>query len=401
MKLLQKTGLILFIVGLCIFITLPFLGTYSMNESMVRGQTKTEHEEIMSQILVPMYGEIYTSSFSYLAAFGQNFDGYNQLLKNQSLWDKVIWDDYSFVLAKAAVESPVRSNPWIYLFLSIGLAVLGGLLYVIPSHVGESYGVKNNGIFHSSIKGKGLLGLLTGSFLILFYVVLYWFPAYLVNLVWMVDPISQALSGNGASQWFLYGSIYTFAILVMGIRMFRKYRGNRYQQLRTGSLMFFQTAFAFLIPEILVLLNQPYFDFKNIWPLDYDFFYDYQIDIFLSSGGVGMFMLIWGILLIVFGVPVFTYFFGKRWYCSWVCGCGGLAETLGDPFRQLSDKSIKAWKYERVIIHGVLVLSVVMTVVTIANYFSGFSFYGQSRVVSVWMSTSSVFGDGSAIQVKI
>lgn len=377
MKLLQKTGLILFIVGLCIFITLPFLGTYSMNESMVWGQTKTEHEEIMSQILVPMYGEIYTSSFSYLTAFGQNFDGYNQLLKNQSLWDKVIWDDYSFVLAKAAVESPVRSNPWIYLFLSIGLAVLGGLLYVIPSHVGESFGVKNNGIFHSSIKGKGLLGLLTGSFLILFYVVLYWFPAYLVNLVWMVDPISQALSGNGASQWFLYGSIYTLAILVMGIRMFRKYRGNRYQQLRTGSLMFFQTAFAFLIPEILVLLNQPYFDFKNIWPLDYDFFYDYQIDIFLSSGGVGMFMLIWGILLIVFGVPVFTYFFGKRWYCSWVCGCGGLAETLGDPFRQLSDKSIKAWKYERVIIHGVLVLSVVMTVVTIANYFSGFSFLGS------------------------
>ena len=193
--------------------------------------------------------------------------------------------------------------------------------------------------------------MLTGSFLILFYVVLYWFPAYLVNQVWMVEPISRLLSGGSASQWFLYGLIYTLAILVMGVRMFRKYRGNRYQQLRTASVMFFQTAFAFLIPEILVLLNQPYFDFKNIWPLDYDFFYDYQIATFISGGGVGMFMLIWGILLIIVGVPVFTYFFGKRWYCSWVCGCGGLAETVGDPFRQLSDKSVKAWKYERVIIH--------------------------------------------------
>ena len=104
----------------------------------------------------------------------------------------------------------------------------------------------------------------------------------------------------------------------MGIRMFSKYAGNRYQQLRTASVMFFQTAFAFLIPEVLVRLNQPYFDFKNIWPLDYDFFFDYQLSTFLSSGGLGLFMLVWGCLLIVVAVPVFTYFFGKRWYCSGV-----------------------------------------------------------------------------------
>jgi polyferredoxin len=34
--------------------------------------------------------------------------------------------------------------------------------------------------------------------------------------------------------------------------------------------------------------------------------------------------------------PILTYFYGKRWYCSWVCGCGGLAETAGDSFRHLS-----------------------------------------------------------------
>jgi ferredoxin-type protein NapH len=156
-----------------------------------------------------------------------------------------------------------------------------------------------------------------------------------------------------------------------------KYRDNKYQQLRTASVVFFQTAFAFLIPEVLVLLNKPYFDFKNIWPLDYDFFYDYQIDTFISSGGLGLFMLIWGILLIVLGVPVFTYFYGKRWYCSWVCGCGGLAETVGDGFRHLSDKSLKAWQWERWMIHGVLALAVIMTGLTIVNYFSSFSLLGQ------------------------
>jgi polyferredoxin len=74
---------------------------------------------------------------------------------------------------------------------------------------------------------------------------------------------------------------------------------------------------------------------------------------------------------------VLTYFYGKRWYCSWVCGCGGLAETVGDSFRHLSDKSLKAWKWERWTIHGVLALAVFMTTLTLVNYFSGFKVLGD------------------------
>ncbi len=378
MKVIQKLGVVLFLIGLGMFIFIPFQGTYQIDEELVKENTKEEHQERMIEILDPMYGEEYSSNFEFLSSFSSNFNSYNDDKKDQSLWDEVIWDDYSFPIAIAAVDSPVREKPWLYLMLSIGLAIIGGLLYNLPKHRDEPEGIKNNGIYHSSMKARGWLGMLTGSFLIIFYIVLYWFPAYLVNLVWMVNPLSELLSGNPASQWFLYGLIYTLAIAVMGIRMFRKYKGNKYQQLRTASVMFFQTAFAFLIPEILVLLNQPYFDFKNIWPLDYDFFYDYQISAFLSAGGVGMFMLIWGILLIIIAVPLFTYFYGKRWYCSWVCGCGGLAETLGDPYRQLSDKSLKAWTVERIMVHSVLVLAVVMTALTIANYFSGFSLLGTA-----------------------
>jgi hypothetical protein len=43
-------------------------------------------------------------------------------------------------------------------------------------------------------------------------------------------------------------------------------------------------------------------------------------------------MLIFGIALIS-SSPYSNLFYGKRWYCSWVCGCGGLAETAGDSFR--------------------------------------------------------------------
>jgi len=89
-----------------------------------------------------------------------------------------------------------------------------------------------------------------------------------------------------------------------------------------------------------------------------------------NSGGIGLFILVWGIVLTLVIVPLMVYFFGKRGYCSWVCGCGGLAETLGDPYRQLSDKSLKAWKFERWIVHGVLVFAIVMTGVTLYTFFT-------------------------------
>jgi len=159
---------------------------------------------------------------------------------------------------------------------------------------------------------------------------------------------------------------------VMGIRMFIKYRHSKYQIIRTCSVLFFQIALAFLLPEILLRLNKPYYDFKNIWPLNYSFFESYNLQTLIeNSGALGMFMLVWGIALVVIAVPVFVYFFGKRWYCSWVCGCGGLAETLGDPYRQLSDKSLKAWQIERWTIHSVLVFAVVMTIATLYGYISG------------------------------
>jgi polyferredoxin len=177
--------------------------------------------------------------------------------------------------------------------------------------------------------------------------------------------------GQNASQWFVYGTLYTLVILALGVKFMYKYRHNRYQLVRTVSVMFFQLGFAFLIPEILAGLNSalPYNDFKNMWPLNYYFFYDYNLKALTSTGALGLFMLIFGVLMIFIISPVLTYFYGKRWYCSWVCGCGGLAETAGDSFRHLSDKSLNAWKLERWLIHLVLVFVVLMTIGVLYSFF--------------------------------
>ncbi|MFQ5448522.1 MAG: 4Fe-4S binding protein, partial [Saprospiraceae bacterium] len=288
-------------------------------------------------------------------------------------WNKVL-QDYKvktsrLVVARASASGFLPGNVWLVFCLSILLGIIGALMYILPK-MRHLPGIKNNHIFYSKLHHRGWLGILLGSYLIGFYILLYFFPEYLVSWIILMDPVSHALNGGLASQWFLYGFLYTVAILVMGVRMMVKYRHNRYQLVRTGSVMFFQTAFAFLIPQVLALLNKPAPDLKSIWPLDYSFFFEYRLDELIQSGGLGIFMLVWGIALFIIGVPVFTWLFGKRWYCSWVCGCGGLAETLGDPFRQLSSKKLKAWKIERWLIHAVLVFAVVMTVAVLGTYFT-------------------------------
>ncbi|MEO1083733.1 MAG: efflux RND transporter permease subunit, partial [Acidobacteriota bacterium] len=255
---------------------------------------------------------------------------------------------------------------------SVGLAMLGGLVYALPRIWLEPAGIKNNGIFHSSAQNRGWIGIGVGVFLIGFYVVLYFHPAVIADWIRLGDPLSKLMRGTLADQWFFYGMLYTAAVLTMGVRMAVNYRHSRYQLVRTASVSFFQLGFAFLIPALMVLINKPElgYDLKNAWPLDYSAFFDYRIDGYKQHGAFGWVMLFWTIALSTLVVPALAFFFGKRWYCSWVCGCGGLAETLGDPYRHLSDKSLKAWRIERWLIHGVLVFAVVMTGIVVWDLFT-------------------------------
>ena len=320
-----------------------------------------------------------TSSESHQANIAQWQKEGNQDDKINKEWGKVIWvkwnkvhKDFTYPLLKATINSPVKDNQALYLFLTFGLAIIGGLIFILPDYklLGPP-GIKNNALFQHAATNRGWIGIIAFIFFVTFYFLLYFFPDFIINPILTTNPVSLALSGNPASQWFMYGFIYCSVMTVFAIKMFIKYRHNKYQLIRTTVVWFFQIAFAFLIPEILVRFNQPWFDFKNAWPLNYTFFFDWNLTSLLENGTLGLFMLVWGIVLTVIVVPVMVYFFGKRWYCSWVCGCGGLAETLGDPYRHLSDKSLKAWKFERYIIHGVLLFATVMTGATLYTYFSG------------------------------
>ncbi len=376
---LRVAGLVLFLIGFAGFVSTLFLADYQLTSDKLQslfdqGRIYGHHQETVRAELSPLLDRRYDTVFTFLDDVERKLTEVNETFVASGQGGSQIWDydkgQYKYHLAKAAAIGPAADNTRLFFVLSLIVAPLGALLYFLPRLGLKPAGIHNDGVYHSSAKSRGWVGISFGVFLIGFYILLYFFPAYIANWIRLGDPISEALRNKPADQWFFYGLLYTFCVVVMGVRMLVHYRHSRYHVIRTLSVMFFQLGFAFLIPAILEALNKPYFDFKNAWPLNYSFFYSYNLDTYLSSP-FGMFLLLWGIGLSFLLVPLFAFFFGKRWYCSWVCGCGGLAETLGDPFRQLSDKSLKAWKVERWLVHAVLVFAVVMTAIVLANYITG------------------------------
>ena len=410
MRIIKYSGLLIFLVGLAIFTGSIFTGSFNFTEQEFdtfvaeKGyQSDIFKKELSNAIVTEESLNIFEFSKRVRAAVAKNNAHYDALIAKYNAeknWKKKGAQyqykisgkphSISFEIAKKAGSGFVKENAGLIWFLTFGLAIIGALLFMLPNLVllGKP-GIKNDHIYQNSATNRGFIAWLVLVYLVVFYLVLYFMADYVVNWTFILDPISKALNGSEASQWFVYGFLYCTVMLTMGVRMFIKYRHNKYQIVRTISVLFFQIVFAFLIPEIMASLGKPGYDFKNAFPLDYDFFFEWNLKNLTESGGIGIFILVWGIVLTLVIVPVMVYFFGKRWYCSWVCGCGGLAETLGDPYRQHSDKSLKAWKLERWLIHTVLVFSLVMTLVTLYCYFSGdSSFLG---IKSQWIKDTYSF----------
>ncbi len=196
----------------------------------------------------------------------------------------------------------------------------------------------------------------------LFYVCVYWFPGVLDVLVRPLDGSSQMLRGRVADQWFLYGTLYTLAVLIMGVRMLRRDGHERYHRYRTLVLMSVQLIAAYILPSMLARSGRGEFYFSYFWPLKPEVMFPSSMTQMMSSpDALTAFMSWWSLALLVIATPLLTYLYGKRWYCSWVCGCGALAETAGDSFRHLSSSSDRSWKLERMIIYPVFVIITVIT----------------------------------------
>lgn len=286
-------------------------------------------------------------------------------------------------LVVLAFDGP-GNGTWAGFLASFGLVAVGGSAAFWLSSRDRTPGVENDGVWYRGLLARGAAGWIAGIAMTGFYVLVYWFPAPLgaraegnAGLVRAVDPLARLLTGEPAGPWFLYGTLYTLAIGVFGVRMWMKYRHNRYHQIRTASVFLCQLGFAFVLPNLLARFQGTYYELNGVWPLKFDYLWPEKVGEFWDSGAFGVFLIGFGLTMTFVATPILTYFYGKRWYCSWVCGCGGLAETLGDPWRQLSDKSPRAWRIERWSIHSVLVLVVAVTLVLWLEAATGAGFLGS------------------------
>jgi polyferredoxin len=394
LKIIKQAGLIVFLIGLSIFIASIFTGSFNITQTELDSyisekgfKSEIIKEELSKAIVTDKSLNVFQFSSRVRGAFKTSNSHYDALIakynseknwteKGKQYQYKISGKPHSlsYALAKKSGKGFIKENQGLAWFLTFGLGIIGALMFIVPNVIilGPP-GIKNDGVFLEAATNRGWIGWFAFIFLVTFYILLYFKPDLIVNWVYLVDPISVFISKNAASQWFLYGFLYCVVMTVMAVRMYIKYRHNKYQILRTTSVLFFQIVFAFLIPEILVRFEKPWYDFKNAFPLDYDFFFKWNLDELLANGTFGLFILIWGVILTIVVVPVMVYFFGKRWYCSWVCGCGGLAETLGDPYRQLSSKTLLSWRVERIVIHSVLIFVLVMTGFALYTFFSGAS----------------------------
>lgn len=370
MKQVKYIGLGVFLLGLAIFTAINFTGSFQLTDEIMRSNlSEQELLNMESRLTAEVVGKTYSTSLTFGNDIRRIYNEINQQFRDAQQWDKIMYTsdkELTLKLTRASSHGWIPEHKSLLFLLTFGLGIIGSLMFILAElKLGGPAGIKNNGIYHNPATNRGWIGIIAFIFLVSFYILLYFFPYGLFNAISVADPVKKLFASEAvASQWFLYGLMYCIVMLVMGVRMIIKYRHNNYQIVRTIVVVFFQVVFAFLLVEILPLFDLPGRDLKNAWPLDYQFLFEWNVKELLASGHFGKFVFVWGILLSLIVVPVMVYFFGKRWYCSWVCGCGGLAETLGDPYRQLSSKKLWAWKLERWLIHGVLVFAVIMTIFT-------------------------------------
>jgi thioredoxin reductase/Pyruvate/2-oxoacid:ferredoxin oxidoreductase delta subunit len=120
----------------------------------------------------------------------------------------------------------------------------------------------------------------------------------------------------------------------------------------------------------------------NAWPLNVAAF---QIEPVVRPGDpawwhtVALAGVVWAVVLTFVILPIFTVLFGKH-YCSHVCSCGALAETVGNAFRHRGPKGDWPRKLERM---GF----VFIPLAAIATMADILGFKGPFGLYNVWVGT--------------
>ena len=178
---------------------------------------------------------------------------------------------------------------------------------------------------------------------------------------------------GGKATWvegptYFYSLLYCTTMAFFAVRraMVKK---TRYIKLQMACLVSIQVFFLFLLPfHLYEPFIEPFkeslwvkemfpngkwnsFGFILFWPLN------------MGDFGTSRFWTIYPFVQTFGFLFLLVKYYGKGAYCGWICSCGGMAETLGDEYRDKAPHGPTAKKWEN-LGQGVLAFAVVMTIVT-------------------------------------
>jgi len=223
-------------------------------------------------------------------------------------------------------------------------------------------------------------------------------------LHWMHDALKIDLGFRETTAAFWGTAVYALVILVFGLRALRRYKSQT-QQRRYWSLIGFQWLFLFGIPEVVapLIIERPWklYALSVPWPLSIWSL----VDAPSWSNGDRVTAMLWialGATTSFVLIPLYVRRHGQR-FCSYLCGCGGLAETLGDLWRHLAPRGRNA-KDAEVFGRLIFLLAIPVTLLILNDawaFFASDALYSTTAFAQQWYGLMVDFWLASVIGVAL
>jgi thioredoxin reductase/Pyruvate/2-oxoacid:ferredoxin oxidoreductase delta subunit len=209
-------------------------------------------------------------------------------------------------------------------------------------------------------------------------------PYYVPGFSWMFAVIPEYFAGMSGFYYLLYFSAITGFGLYWAFKIDHPILWRR-----NLTIIGVQWTLWWGIPTFLVVFigTNPWTPLIsrsiNAWPLKIDAF---TVDASIVRPGdpqwwytVAVVGVVWAVVLTFIIIPLFTIKFGKI-YCSYICSCGALAETVGNGFRHRGPKGDTPRKLERWGF-GFIALAAAATILSLMG------FEGPMRLYNIWVGS--------------
>ncbi|MBI5514905.1 MAG: NAD(P)-binding domain-containing protein [Deltaproteobacteria bacterium] len=178
---------------------------------------------------------------------------------------------------------------------------------------------------------------------------------------------------------FLGTLAYSFLVTYFGLQAMKRYP-SPIQKRRYKIIIFSQLALLFAIPELLAPIffarGYKWYSIVVPWPLSKWSVLDSPEWEPTHTAWLGLSPWVWiGGAVALVGMPLFVRYQGER-FCSYLCGCGALAETFGDRWRHLAPRGRTA-KQAELFGRFVLGAAVVTTLFMLADLYQNVSGFRQ------------------------